>query len=176
MDFIQQVSTVGKSASFDKKQCLFHQGDKNTNVYFITRGAVKAVYLTDDGKEQIKSFLFNGDVIASVSALNGGHCSFSVECLAPTSVMTLSYRHLREQATKDIELANSVIELLMAFAKKKEQREFELLCWSAPQRYLALLERVPDIADRVTQNDMAKYLGITPVALSRIKHQLLNTG
>lgn len=59
----------------------------------------------------------------------------------------------------------------MAFAMKKEQREYELLCLSAQQRYQALLARKPDIYDFVTQGDIAKYLGITPVALSRIIHQ-----
>jgi DNA-directed RNA polymerase specialized sigma subunit len=31
-----------------------------------------------------------------------------------------------------------------------------------------LLERSPELFDKVTQKDIARYLGITPVALSRI--------
>jgi len=73
-------------------------------------------------------------------------------------------------AKNNLMTANSLIDLLLNFAMKKEQREYELLCLSAQQRYQNLLARVPNIYEMVTQNDMARYLGITPVALSRIKN------
>lgn len=65
----------------------------------------------------------------------------------------------------------TIIELLTAFAMKKEQREYELLCLDAEQRYQNLLTRTTDITEFITQNDIARYLGITPVALSRIKNK-----
>ncbi len=74
-------------------------------------------------------------------------------------------------AKEDLDTANSIISLLTAFAMKKEQREYELLCLDAQQRYQKLLTRFENIGEYVTQNDIARYLGITPVALSRIKHK-----
>jgi hypothetical protein len=74
-------------------------------------------------------------------------------------------------AKEDLDTANSIISLLTVFAMKKEQREYELLCLDAQQRYQNLLKKFEDIGEYVTQNDMAKYLGITPVALSRIKNR-----
>jgi hypothetical protein len=56
---------------------------------------------------------------------------------------------------------------------KKERREYELLCLPAEARYRALLERQPNIYESITQNDIARYPGITPVALSRIKQTIL---
>ena len=52
---------------------------------------------------------------------------------------------------------------------KKERREREFLTESAEERYRMLLERSPALFDKVTQKDIARYLGITPVALSRIR-------
>ena len=68
--------------------------------------------------------------------------------------------------------AQEIIDILLNFAMKKERREFELLCLSAEERYKLLLERSPDIAKNVTQNDISRYLGITPVALSRIRKRM----
>jgi CRP-like cAMP-binding protein len=65
-----------------------------------------------------------------------------------------------------------VIEFLLALYMKKEQREYELLSLPAAERYQRLCAEDPDLIEQVTQNDIALYLGITPVALSRIKKRL----
>ena len=58
---------------------------------------------------------------------------------------------------------------------KKEIREYELLCLSAEDRYKRLLKHTPDILKLVTQNEIARYLGITPVGLSRIKRRVADS-
>jgi hypothetical protein len=61
---------------------------------------------------------------------------------------------------------------LGTYGKRKEQREFQLLSLSAEDRYALLVETLPDIADRVSQADLASYFGITPQPLSWIKRRL----
>ena len=79
---------------------------------------------------------------------------------------------LHEYSQKDHEIANNLIELLLHFSMKKEKREFEFLCLSAEERYCLLAETSPGLLEKVTQNDIARYLGVTPVALSRIKKRV----
>ena len=67
-----------------------------------------------------------------------------------------------------------MIEQLLQFAMKKEKREFEFLCQSAEERFRMLAKNSPSLVEKVTQNDLARYLGITPVGLSRIKKRTLN--
>ena len=81
----------------------------------------------------------------------------------------MPFSRLKTYSESDQQLANSVIELLIQFAMKKEKREYEFLCLTAEQRYRALIEQSPELIKRVTQNDLAKYLGVTAVGLSRIK-------
>ena len=71
-----------------------------------------------------------------------------------------------------MQVAQFVIDGLLELAMKKERREYEFLCLSAEDRYRLIREREPTMLGRVTQNDIARYLGITPVALSRIKSRL----
>lgn len=40
------------------------------------------------------------------------------------------------------------------------------------ERYLSLLEKRPNLAKRVPQNQLASYLGIKPESLSRIKRRI----
>jgi CRP-like cAMP-binding protein len=62
-----------------------------------------------------------------------------------------------------------MVDFLLSFGIRKELREYELLCLSAEERYRRLLTNTPALLDKVTQNDIARYLGVTPVGLSRIK-------
>jgi len=55
---------------------------------------------------------------------------------------------------------------------KKEIREYRLLCLSAEEAYKDFLQMNPKLLERLTQVDIARYLGITPIALSRIKKRL----
>jgi len=171
MNFNELLQQFGTSQCYKKKSYVFSQGDENKYLYLVLEGVLKASYNDKDGKEYIKSFLFSGDSIASSQALSGGSCSFSLLCLKETKLIKLSYQEVRQAAANNLDTANSIIELLMSFAMKKEQREYELLCLSAEQRYKNLLTKYPDISQQITQNDIARYLGITPVALSRIKHK-----
>ncbi len=52
-----------------------------------------------------------------------------------------------------------------------EKRERSLILEDATTRYLNLLDEFPSIENQVKQYDIASYLGITAVALSRIRGQ-----
>jgi hypothetical protein len=54
------------------------------------------------------------------------------------------------------------------YAKLVEQREFEFLQLDILSRYEIFKEEVGDLAKKIPQHQIASYLGITPVALSRV--------
>jgi len=136
-------------------------------------GLLKSFYTSPDGKEFIKSFIVPSDIIGSlVSARNGSGSSFSLICLEPSTLIRIPFSTIVTYSKIDTEIANAMIDMLLDFAMKKESREFEFLCLSAEQRFDLLKEKYPFILEKVTQNDIARYLGITPVALSRIRKRM----
>ncbi|UPT74855.1 MAG: hypothetical protein M0D55_03830 [Elusimicrobiota bacterium] len=54
--------------------------------------------------------------------------------------------------------------------RQRERREQELLMNSATERLESFHKERPDLFDRLPKKIIASYLGITPVALSRIVH------
>ena len=112
-------------------------------------------------------------VIGSLSAVKGdGGCSFSLVCLQPCSLSKVPFDTLFQAVRGDAEVGVVVTEFLMKFAMKKEQREYELLCLSAEERYRRLNADRPELLTMVQQSDIALYLGVTPVGLSRIKKRV----
>ena len=57
-------------------------------------------------------------------------------------------------------------------AISKQLREGEFLLDSAETRYCRLLEENPRLVERLDQYHIASYLGITDVALSRIRRKI----
>ena len=173
MAFQDLVSTYGRPATVKQGDHLFLQGDASRDLYVVKDCLLKGYYLTEDGQERIKSFLLAGDVIGSLSALKGdGTCSFNLVCVKPGTVIAVDFDAVYEAAKDDLDLSAAIADFLIAFGMKKEQREYELLCLSAEDRYRRLLDSRPELLELVNQADIALYLGITPVGLSRIKKRV----
>jgi len=175
MNFFDFLQKEGKRVVKAQYEHVFMQGAPDRSLYFVQSGLLKAYYTAEDGKEFVKSFLLPQDIIGSLtSAYSEKSCSFSLVCLAPTELLEVPFRTLYEYSRSDHDIANEMIELLLRFAMKKERREFEFLCLSAEERYCLLAETSPILLEKVTQNDIARYLGVTPVALSRIKKRVMS--
>ncbi|MFC1747218.1 Crp/Fnr family transcriptional regulator [Pseudomonadota bacterium] len=176
MDFLELIETEGKKVDKRKGEHVFSQGDTDTSIYFIKSGLLKAYYTTEEGKEFVKSFIMTDDVIGSLSsAYKGNNCSFSLVCLENSNLIEIPFSVVYDYSKTDQSIANSMIELLLNFSIKKEKREFEFLCLSAEKRYSLLERESSDVIEKVTQNDLAGYLGVTPVGLSRIKKRVKGT-
>ena len=152
---------------------LFRQGDQDQSLYVVHEGLLKAYYLSPDGKEHIKSFILPGDSIGSLmSSYAGKSCTFSLVCLKPCRLTRIKFANLYEASKSDTEISSDIVDFLLGFGMKKENREYELLCLSAEERYKRMQQTAPAILDLVTQNEIARYLGVTPVGLSRIKKRV----
>lgn len=173
MDLLPYLEKISQKRQYDKGDTVFKQGGYSDSLYYVETGLLKAFYVTPEGKEFVKSFIKENNIIGSLTALTSNDaCSFSLVCIEPGVLFQIKYSYLLQLAENDIEIANTLIKLLINFAQKKERREYEFLCLSAEERYQVIKNQTPDLLNRVTQNDIARYLGITPVALSRIRNRI----
>lgn len=161
-----------KPMYFAKGDIVFSQGEVCRQIYYIHTGLVKLSYLTLEGKEMVKSFITEGQIFGSMqSQITGGASTFSAITLESIQVDALDYSILQQLINENTELQKLMLHFFQQLALKKEIREYEFLCLSARQRYQKLCHESPDLVNRVKQADLALYLGITPIALSRLKHR-----
>ena len=173
MNFDELIKQEGITVEKLRDEHIFMQGERDRSLYFVKAGLLKAYYISESGKEFVKSFISPTEVIASLtSARTESGCTFNLICMEPTTLLKIDFDKVYELSRHSLEVSNSLNELLLNFSMKKERREFEFLCLSAEERYQLLKERSPELLTRVTQNDIARYLGVTPVALSRIKNRI----
>lgn len=162
--------SVGTRRLLAKDTLLIRRGESVGALFFIQAGLVKTFYETYDGKRFVKSFIKEGGYIASMQAVVAGLPStFTAQCVEPCTVLEVSRSDLHDRLASDPIYVQAVNSMLLELAAKKEQREYELLCLSAEERYAVLLEKEPELLKRLSQKDVAHYIGIDPVSLCRIQ-------
>jgi len=174
---LQSLDGQVQAPAMNAGDYLFHQGDVAPNLYLIGQGLAKMFYVTHDGKEFVKPFLPEGSFAGSlVAQLEGRPSPFSAVCLEAVGAEVVPFSALETLFKKSPEARSFGLRFFQELALKKEKREYELLCLPPAQRYRAFIEENPGLAARVKQKDIAHYLGITPIALSRIRRRMKTPG
>lgn len=155
---------------------LFYIDDKVEDFYFLIDGLARYYYLTVDGKEFNKSFAEKkGHLLSSISSVSHGTpCPFSVEVLSDFTCLYISYKKLLELGSEHKQWNDLLLRIYENLIIKKEKREADFLLLNARERYEKFLDDYSMIEDAVTNYHIASYLGITDVALSRIRKEMKN--
>ncbi|PUA29265.1 MAG: cyclic nucleotide-binding protein [Cellvibrio sp. 79] len=156
---------------------LFHAAEQKPFVYVVNRGVLKLVYETPQGDSWIKGFVDAGICFASLMALQEkGATSFSVYAVTDVAIEQIDYRILQQLADQHIEWQRAISNAFKFYGQRKEQREMELLTLSPEQRYLNFIQQYAHLLPLIKQSDIASYIRITPVALSRIRARIKASG
>ncbi|WP_159881489.1 Crp/Fnr family transcriptional regulator [Paenibacillus puerhi] len=148
-------------------------GEEADSIGFCVGGLFRLYYTTPDGVEFNKSFCTKNDFVTSYSSLLQEVPSyFSIQALADSELIAFRYREL--QALYDRHVCWERLGRIIAehMFMNKETRERELLLLSAEDRYRLFQQRFGHLSHLIPQYHIASYLGITAVALSRIRRRL----
>lgn len=168
-----EVEAATRTMRFGAGGHLFRTGDIHPYIYCVRNGLLKLVYDTQDGTEWVKGFVSEGGFFASAHALQpGGATTYSAIALEQASVDRVDYRALQRLAAAHLCWQKMLSDAFQLYGARKEMRERELLTLTAEQRYLNFVSANPGLQTRIPQKDLARYLGVTPVGLSRIKGRL----
>lgn len=163
---------------FDRGDIFQRAGDNPVNTAFVAEGLFRTFYQTENGKEYITNFCRPGHFLGNYSALlRGGPMKLNIEALEDSFVLLLPFQTLRglmlESRAWEVFGRRAAENLFI----EKEDRERDFLLLSAEERYLLFRESpLRRMEDRIAHYHIASYLGITPVALSRIRSRLKKTG
>ncbi|MFD0590324.1 Crp/Fnr family transcriptional regulator [Paenibacillus sp. GCM10027627] len=173
---LEEWTGLGRLASrrsIAKGQLWVRSGDPVDSIGLCSKGLFRLYYTTPDGSEFNKSFCSQHDFVAPYSALlQGTAACLSIQALMDSEILAIRYADfvsLYDRHPGWNRFGRLIAEQLFL---KKELRERELLFLSAEERYRLFQEQFGKAASNIPQYHIASYLGITPVALSRIRRRL----
>ena len=156
-----------------RDEYLLHAGDVSDWLYFALKGVLRQFYTTEDGKEFNKSFSVEGEPCGSFrSALAREPSRFGIQALESGELLRVRFAELMALFDRDVHWERVGRRGAEYQTLLNEEREAEFLLDTAAVRYRRFRERHPGLGSRIAQYHIASYLGITPVALSRIRGKL----
>ena len=169
LDKLRQCLT---EVSYPKGFQVLEYGKIEKDIFFIKKGIVRA-YTLVEGKEITFWVGKEGATIVSMKGYVKDEPGYETMELMENSVLyVLARKKLKELFLEDLHIANwgrryAEMELLAA-----EERLISMLSAVASERYHELLEKEPDLLQRLPLGSIATYLGITQASLSRIRAQI----
>ena len=167
---IDALLAHAKRLSLPKGAVLLRAGESAQTTGFVLSGGLREYYVLDDGTERTKGFNLAGGFTGSLSDLISGAASrVWIVAEAPSVLVNTPwsvYAQLIESSPAWARFARKMAEALYM---AKVDREYELLALDAAQRYQRLLARWPTLETVFSQRDIASYIGVTPVHLSRLR-------
>lgn len=161
--------------SFAKGDYLLQAGDESLEFGIVLTGIFRLYYTDKNGKEQIKTFRRSGELLGAYAEILLKIPSRTyVQAMQPAKVVLINnndFLPFYEKHSCWLNLGRIVAEKHFL---SKEQREFEFLQLDVMERYNKFCEDYDPIVGKIPQHQIASYLGITPVALSRVLSKARN--
>ncbi|MGO2353634.1 MAG: Crp/Fnr family transcriptional regulator [Marinomonas foliarum] len=156
-----------------KGDYLFQQGDFANRLFFLHSGLVRYVSVSDEGKEFTQTFAKSPRIIGSTQAMvTEARVLFGIQALEDSMISSYPWRAFYEQMRQDVGFLECYAKFLERIFIIKEERENAFVKHSAERRYLDFCADYPELKNVIPQQQIASYIGITPVALSRIRQTL----
>jgi CRP-like cAMP-binding protein len=164
------IASLSAVQDLPKGGYFVRAGETPTRVGYMISGWLRYFYSDVEGREFVRYFCNGGNFVTSQAALiNGEPSAFSIQALEDAVLAVFDYAawlKLLETHTAWGIIHNKILDQALVRA---ESRERSLVLDDAATRYRRFLEEYPDAEEHVKQYDIASYLGVNPVTLSRIR-------
>jgi CRP-like cAMP-binding protein len=169
----QGVVAAARASRLAGGDTLLRAGDRWTSAFWVESGVLRLYYLDREGASANKNFFLDGALLWPLTpTLSGQPVDFWIEALTTAAVWSLPMPQWQEACTGWAAWQVLERQTLAALLDDKMRREQQFLQCSATQRYQNLCARRPEWLTRVPLRHLASYLGVTDVALSRIRRRL----
>ncbi|TMO37108.1 cyclic nucleotide-binding protein [Pseudoalteromonas sp. S4488] len=153
---------------YAKGDVLLQQGDEQDAGYLIISGVLGALHASSQGAQKCKEFYFQdefsllyGNWLTKTPAL------YQLKVIRDAELIKVPLALLDSADWQAIK--HQLISQQLLF---KEAKEAFLLLNTPEQRYQYLLEQKPHWLEQLSLNEVAMYLGISAISLSRIRRRL----
>lgn len=158
--------------SVKKGTVLLEAGRCSDQGYFVLKGCIRTYYIIE-GEEKTTAFYTEMEGITPACVLSKKPSEYYVATIED-AIITVSNPDMEVEIFEKFPKFEKLCRVLSEELLAKEQIKFDDFKTSSPeQRYLNLIEKRPDLIQRVPQHQLASYLGIKPQSLSRLRARVL---
>jgi CRP-like cAMP-binding protein len=157
--------------SVKKGTTLLKEGQRSKESYFVLKGCIRSYYVLD-GEEKTTAFYTEMEVLTPPCVVSKTPSEYYVSCIEDT-ILIVSNSDMEVEVNSKFPKFEIICRMLSEELLAKQRMDFDEFKTSSPeQRYLNLIQKRPDLIQRVPQHQLASYLGIKPQSLSRLRARI----
>lgn len=181
IEYLKQISPIGEESSssfvsrcktfkYPKGKYLLKSGQVSQHLYFVKSGIGKVFYLKDEGKEIIDWISDEGNLLTSVTSfLTQTPSVHFVKLIEDSELIGISYKDLEDLFSTYHEMERLGRKLTIVALVQLQNRINSMQFETAKKRYENFLVQYPSCINRIPLGDLASFLGMTQVTLSRVR-------
>lgn len=172
--YLEELPFPTSRRSFKKNELITQFGQIERKAFFLREGIMESSILRE-GEIKIIDFVFPGNFICSyTSFLLQTHSEIQTKAITDCEVEFFTKDDLESAYKTSLEANQLGRHITELFLIKKLKREKDFLTKSAKERYINLMLESPEVIQQIPVNKIAKYLGIHPESLSRIRSEIIS--
>jgi CRP-like cAMP-binding protein len=158
---------------YRKRQFVLQEGDVCAHINFVVRGCLRMYKIDDQGNTHIIQFAAENYWLNDLGSFHGQHPSgMNIDALEDTVVLQITRDNIISLYTKAPKFDRIFRVLIENSFVGLQQRLLQNISSTAEERYRSFLEIYPHLVNRLSQVQIAAFLGITPEFLSRLRNRM----
>ena len=169
-----EIEVLLKPRKLERNENIVKEHQKFNKEIFVQSGVIRGFYCSETGEEINAVFYSDNDLVCPHFARTAkGQSNINLQAITPTVIFEIEQDIMKTLRHKYIELIYYSSLVVENELKKKTQYEIFLLIKDAKERYKRFKEMYPDLENKISQFQIASFLRITPVSLSRLRKRML---
>jgi CRP-like cAMP-binding protein len=162
-----------KHRKLRKKNFLLQEGEICDFEAYMLKGCARTYYLDKEGQETILLFAVEDWWVSDLTSFSERKPSnMFIETIEDCEFLLIDYAsksRLFGQIPKFERMFRLMVQRSLGVL---QQRFYASVSQTAEERYLSFLEKYPQVAQRVPQHQIARYIGVSPEFLSKVRGNL----
>ena len=153
-----------------RKTILTAAGETERHLYFVLAGVQRAFFIGDTDRQEATIVFTYPPSFSGVadSFLTQTPSKYFLETLTRSSFLRTTYQQLDQLMNESSAIQRMVLQLSAFALKGVLERQIELQCFSAEEKFKTLLTRSPHVLQIIPHKYLASYLGIDATTFSKL--------
>jgi CRP-like cAMP-binding protein len=176
LDELKKIIADRKVKQVRRKQIIYYESDNINGIYLILSGRVKAVKLSEDGRELVTGMYGPDEYLGIHAMLSGDHYNETTEAVDDSTICLLPKDIVKQLLDTYTDIGQKFIKLLSSNLIEKEEQLLQLAYHSVRKRMAEILIRlakqqnaseISEVQIRISREDLASMAGMATETVSR---------
>jgi len=159
---------------YEKGDVFINRGKKNNKEYFVYQGVCRSFLLSPEGEEVTISYFSEGGVLSPNKTRTANQIShLNFQALTKLTVAGLNADKFEQLMINHLDIREFGNMVLQNELLAKVEKEIALASLNGRERLILFREKYHFLENLISHVDIASYLGITNVSLSRLRKELM---